>query len=237
MQKSDKVAVLGNDAIAGAILVLPHMAVSLQEVQQQMLKGIAEEGINLSLTGELQPIGGSVVAGDYVGLYNGQQMKARGIGTFSPHGGGAYIIALAASERFTLELSGAAEAVAKGMQFFKVEVSGLMQQFAGTWVSYTRDTETKMTLMPSGDYLENYEASHSGQFRNQYGDQTGYWGAARQNQGRGRWTVRGNREQGQIIITFQDGRQTTLEYRVHVEKGQTYWNEYLFNGELYSKQQ
>ncbi len=57
-----------------------------------------------------------------------------------------------------------------------------------------------------------------------------------QTRQRMRMLIRGNRERGQIIITFQDGRKTVLEYQVHVEKGQTYWNEYLFNGELYGKQ-
>lgn len=237
-QKTDKASVLGHGTIWGAILVIPHVATNLQEVQQQMLKGYAEENIYLSLISPLQPISDSVIAGDYVGIYNGQQIKARGVGTFSPFGGGAYIIALTSPEKFGQELSGTAETIAKGMQYFKVEVSpDLMQHLAGTWVNFTRDTATKMTLTSSGEYFDNFEAGHLGQFHDQQGFQTGYWGTTTQDQNKGRWTVRGNREQGQIIITFQDGRKTVLEYQVHVEKGQTYWNEYLFNGVLYGKQQ
>lgn len=235
-QVGDRATTLGHDTIAGVILVLPHMATSFQEVQQQMLKGIAEEGTYLSPISAIQPISNSAIAGDYSGIYNGQQVKARGIGTVSPYGGGAFIIALTTPEKFSKELSESAEDIAKGMQYSKVEASDLMQHFAGTWVNNTRNTETKRTLTPNGEYFENYEASYGGQFRNQYGEQTGYWGTAGQDQNRGRWTVRGNREQGQIVITFQDGRQIVVEYKVHVEKGQVYWREYWFNGELYGKQ-
>jgi hypothetical protein len=27
-----------------------------------------------------------------------------------------------------------------------------------------------------------------------------------------------------------------IQYRVHVENGETYWNEYWFNGDLYGRQ-
>ena len=38
-----------------------------------------------------------------------------------------------------------------------------------------------------------------------------------------------------IIIRHANGNEETLEYRVHVEKGETYWREYWFNGKLYNK--
>ena len=234
-QKSDRVVVLGHNTIAGAILVLPHTATSFQEVQEQMQKGLSEEEVQLSLTSSLQTIGSNAVAGDYAGIFNGQQVKAHGIGTFSPYGGGAYIIALTIPDKYSPQLSSAADAIAKGIQFFKVDVSDLVTHFSGTWVNYTKNTETKMVLAPNGEYFNNYESSYSsGEYR--YSNPTVDWGIAGQNQTRGRWTVRGNREQGVIIIKSQDGSETVIEYKVHVEKGQTYWNEYWFNGALYSKQ-
>lgn len=120
--------------------------------------------------------------------------------------------------------------------FDKTPVSDLIKHFAGTWVNYTRNTETKIILTPDGDYFEYYEASYSGQFHDQYGIQTGDWGTARQDQNRGRWTIRGDQEHGQVVITFKDGREVVVEYQVHIEKGKTYWREYWFNGELYGKQ-
>ena len=64
---------------------------------------------------------------------------------------------------------------------------------------------------------------------------TGDWAVTGQDQNKGRWTVRGTKEQGMLIITFANGTQSTYQYQVHVEKGQTYWNEYFIDGSRYSK--
>ena len=68
------------------------------------------------------------------------------------------------------------------------------------------------------------------------GGQTGSWGFAREDHAQGRWTVRGTKQQGVLLLTKRDGSQTTVRYQVHVERGQAYWREYFFDGELYSKQ-
>jgi hypothetical protein len=234
-QKETGGAILGHDRIAGMILVLPHIATSFDEVRRQMTEGLSEEGTILTLSGTLQSIGNSAVAGEYSGIYEGQNVKARGIGTFSPYGGGAYIIALTIPQRYGSELRGAAEAIAKNMQYFTVEVSGLVGHFAGRWASVTSHTLANVTLSPNGDFIYHYEAGYSGEFQNELGDQTGNWGVTGQDKTRGRWTVRGNKEQGVILITYGDGSVEQVEYRVHVEKGQIYWNEYWFDGKLYSK--
>ena len=233
-QKTNEVIILGHDTIAGVIVVLPHILSNIQQVQQQMQEGLSEEGVQLYPTGGLQP-SGNLIVGEYSGVVNNEQVKAHGIGTLSPYGSGAFIIAISTPDKYSNELSITAEAIAKKMQYFKVEVSDLMRQFAGTWTNYTTNTATKITLAPNGNYFENYEASYSGNFRDGLGNDTGNWGTASQDQGQGRWTVSGNRQQGKIVIRLKDGGENVLEYKVHEEKGQTYWNEYWFNGQLYGK--
>jgi len=225
-------AILGHDTIAGMIIVFPHLAANLQQVQQEMLEGLTEEGTQLHPTSRLQALGDNAIAGDYAGVYQGQQVKGRGLGTSSPYGGGAYIIAVTTPNMYSQQLVGAAEAIARGMEYFRVEVSDLVRHFSGTWASVTSSTLATMTLAPDGTYSSSYEASYWGQDA-----ETGYsdWDVTGQQRNQGRWTVRGNREQGAIVITYPNGNETVLEYQVHVEKGHTYWNEYLFNGKLYSK--
>ena len=235
-QKTAQGVVFGHDAIAGMIVVFPHMSTDFQTVQAQMQSGLNEEGVQLNLTGALQQLGANAVAGDYAGIYNGQQAKARGIGTLSPHGGGAYILGITTPDKYTGEIARAADAIAAGMEYSKPQTSDLMQNFAGTWVTMTRNTETRVTLAPDGGYYENYEASYSGSSSDGLGNQDMAWGAAGNNQSQGRWTAQGSREQGVITITYSNGNSTSIEYRVHVENGETYWNEYWFNGELYGRQ-
>jgi len=234
-QKTDEFILLGHDTIAGAIFVLPHMEESFEAVQMQMQRGLSEESVQLSPISGLQAFGNNAIGGEYSGVADGQQVKARGIGTFSPYGGGAYIVAMTVPDKYGPQLAGAADAIARGMQYFKVEVSELMQHFAGTWVHTTKSTLTNITLGADGSYSDTYEAGYYGDFKNGLGDSTGSWGAASNKQSAGRWTVRGNKQQGVIVIKLSDGTEKTLEYRVFVEKGQTYWNEYLFNGEHYGK--
>ena len=235
-QKTAQGIILGHDAIVGMILIFPHQMTDFQTVQAQMQSGINEAGTQLSLTGGLQQIGNNAVAGDYAGIFNGQQVKARGIGTISPHGGGAYILAVTTPDKYTGEIARAADAVASGMEYSPPQTSDLMQAFAGTWVTMTKNTQTKVTLAPDGGYYENYEASYSGSSSDQMGNQDLAWGQANQSQSQGRWAARGSREQGVITITYNNGSTTTVEYRVHVENGETYWNEYWFNGDLYGRE-
>jgi hypothetical protein len=235
-QQNAQGVVLGHDVIAGMIIVFPHMAQSLQEVQSQMQSGLAEGSTQLSPISGVEQIGDNAIGGEYAGTHNGQQVKARGIGTFSPYGGGAYIIALTTPDKYGRELAGAADAIARGMQYARVQASDRMQNFAGTWVTMTKNTQTRVTLFPDGGYSEKYEASYSGGSSDQYGNQDMAWGAARNDNTQGRWAARGTREQGVITISYSNGNTTTVEYRVHVENGETYWNEYWFNGELYGRE-
>ena len=224
-------AILGHDTIAGVILVIPHMSSNLQEVQQQMQEGLSDENMQLRPAGGLRPLGNNALAGDYEGLSQNQRVRARGIGTASPQGG-AYILAVATPEKYTRELAAAAETIAASLRYVEAQVSDAAQYFVGTWVNMTTNTQTSYTLAADGTFTGGYEASYSG---NRASDGTTGFGLARQDQERGRWTVRGTREQGVIILRYPDGRQDTVEYRVHVEKGETYWNEYWFDGKLYGR--
>lgn len=232
MKKEPSGALLGHDSIAGAILVFPHMAGSFQEVQQQMLEGLSEEESQLTLSGRIERIAENAIGGIYLGTYQGQQVKARGIGTFSPSGGGAYILGISTPERFSSELAQAADAVARSLEPARVEVSDVMQHFVGTWFSYTKNTSNEVTLFPDGTFSMNYEASYSG---NPTPGGVTDWGLARQDRSKGRWTVRGTRSSGVIILKFPNGSTEEVQYRVHEEGGQIYWNEYYFDGSLYGK--
>lgn len=230
--------ILGHNTIPGMIIVMPHMQASLQDVMSEMKAGLMEEGIQLFPAGSLEGGKNNVIAGNYQGAFNGQSVRARVTGTFSPYGGGgAYIFALALPNEFSSPLTGAADTIAKGMQYIKIDLPSLMAHFTGAWVSFTSNTESYMTLMGNGEYSDSYVSSYSGDFSDSSsGEQTGSWGIAGEDQKRGHWTVRGNKNKGTIYLTTADESKHEMYYEVHVENGQVYWNEYYFNGKLYSKQ-
>lgn len=234
-QKSTDAAILGHNTIAGMILVLPHKSENIQQMQQELNQGIQEEGNYLMLNSGLTQTSQNILTGDYTGVMDGTQVKAKGIGVLSPYGGGAYLIAVSTPDKLGNEIISAAESIARNIQFFKVDVSDLMRHFAGNWSNFTTNTSTWICFCPDGTYSEQYEAAYSGNFENNLGDVTGNWGANNQSSGQGRWTVRGTKENGQIIVKLNNGNEIVYDYKVHVEKGQTYYSEYWLNGRLYAK--
>jgi hypothetical protein len=237
-QRDSTRIVLGSNSTVGNIVIFPHAEVSFQQVQVNMQKGLSEERVQLSLISALQPLNNYAIAGDYAGVMNGQQVKARGIGTFSGRGGGAYILAVAAAAQYSPQLSAVTDSIARGLQYSQAQPQGsdLMQYFAGTWKTYTQMTETTVHLTADGRYFENYVASYGGEGRDQYGNQTMSWGSATDQKESGRWTVRGNRQQGVLTIVYNNGSQEVINYQVHIENGQTFWNEYYFGGILWGRQ-
>ena len=234
-QRTADGVVLGHNTIAGMILVLPHNAQNIQQMQQELAQGLQEDGSYLNLNGSLSQVGQNILAGDYSGMADGTQVKARGIGVLSPNGGGAYLVALSTPDKLGSELVGAAESIAKNMKFFKPEVSDLMRHFAGNWSTFTTNTSTWISLGPNGVYSDQYESAYSGNTTDGYGNVTGNWGTAGQNSGQGRWTVRGTKEAGQIIVNLNNGKEVVYNYKVHQENGRNFYSEYWFNGSLYSK--
>ena len=232
-RKTPEGAILGHNSIAGMIIILPHTSSGIDEVRQQMLKGLSEGDNSLALTGGLKSAG-NFLSGDYVGYYEGAAVKAKGFGTYSPFGGGgAYIICLSGPDKITPQLTGAGERIAGSIKYFKVDASDLMRHFAGSWSYSSGNRSDTIVLYPDGRYSNTYEASYTGRFTDGAGTELGNWGNAGGSSGKGRWTVRGNKDSGSIIVTESNGNKTVYEYRVHVENGTKYYHNYRFNGKFY----
>jgi len=233
VEKGPKGAILGHDTIPGMIWVFPHLASSFQEVQKQMQMGLDEEEVQLRLTSQLQVLGNNTTAGIFSGIYQRQEVKARGVGTCSPNGGGAYIVAMTLPQKFGSDLANAADAIAKSIQYFKTQESArtggtagavapsgsssqqLMRQMTGVYysfssagLSYSGGTERRVVLCPNGTYYSGSESSYSAG-----AGTSGAWGAAGQRGDRGTWRVQGNVNEG-ILTTFDSsGKPTEYRYR------------------------
>ena len=228
-------ALLGHDRIAGLILVVPHTLTNLPQVQAQMQLGLTEAGVSLTLDGEVKPLGAGSVAGNYRGTFNSTPVVARGIGTASANGGGAYVIAVTTPEQFGDELRQAAETLAGSVTASKPDPTDVAQQFVGRWMNIGKNSQATLNIYADGTYSSSSESTYSGQLRDADGNDTGRWGVMGQNQQRGRWTAHGAREQGVFQLVSPTGEASTVEYKVHVENGRVYWNEYYIGGKLYGR--
>lgn len=221
-------AVLGHSTIPGIILVLPHTVGSAEELQQAMQQGLEEDNVALYPSGEIKKAKGSTFSAPYAGVFQGQEVRAKGYGTLSPRGGGAYVIALSTPDAFGNELGNAADALVRSITYVTQEAGIAPSYLAGTWVTMTKSTETTLTLTADGQFSTGYVAGYSG-------TESGQWGLAREDHSSGRWTSSGSRERGTITLVYGNGKQEMIQYKVQVENGEVYWNEYWFNGELYGR--
>jgi hypothetical protein len=227
---------LGHNEIPGLILVLPHFAADMNEIRSKMQSGITDEGLQLFPTGALQTQAENILAGEFQGMFNYQQVQAHCVGTLSPYGGGgAFIIAMTTPQEYGQRLVEPADLIARSVRYTKTDVADLVAHFSGRWAHYSGSTLINVTLAPNGDYLYEDESSYSGELTDGTFE-TGAWGAVGQNRETATWTVRGNRQSGTLIISYPDGSREFVRYQVFVENGRTYWNEYLFDGVHYSKQ-
>ena len=237
-KQSATAVLLGHNTIAGMIIVMPHQSRSMQQMQQEMMQGIQDEGTSLRPSGNLVPVSNNTLSCNYTGIVNGQQVKAKGYGVLSPYGGGAYILALATPDKMSDDLSLAAKQIAVNIRYFKQAAgssSELMQFFADVWVTTTTNTSSYVYLYADGTWSNRDESYYSGNFNDGGGNVTGNWGAGGQRNSRGKWSVRGNRDQGRLITISPSGERSVYEYHVHIENGQKYYSEYYFNGTLYHR--
>jgi len=229
-QQTNENIILGHNSIAGMILVFPHQSESMQTMQAEIQEGIQENDAVLNvIQGSVKSAGNQILTAEYSGNVQGSAVKARGFGVLSPYGGGAYVLAVTTPEMMGNDLIKAAEQTVKNVTFFKSNVDkGLVELFVGRWTTTTKNTSTSFCLCEDGRFVENYESSYSG---TDAGATGGVWGNANESQSSGRWTIKGNKMEGQFIITMQNGE--TIVYNF-VRNGNRL-NELYIGNSLYSR--
>jgi hypothetical protein len=236
-QQGDGQILLGSNTVAGLISVFPHQAQNMQEMQVLMQQGIQEEGVYLSLSGDMQQTNQQQLVGSCSGYVQNEQAKGHVIGLLSPHEGGIFILAVTTPEKLGQEIIAAANSIAQHTTFQKQSAGdrGLVQHFSGEW-AWTNGYRTSwMIFFPNGSYSDQYEAAYSGNFNDELGNVTGNWGATNQEKNQGRWSIHGNKDSGVITVINPNGTQDRYEYSVFVERGQKFYREYIINGYHYSK--
>jgi hypothetical protein len=225
---------LGHDTIAGAILVFPHHLTSVAAVKAQMRKGLHEKGTSIRPTGAITSRGKRMLAVECGGTTGGHPARGHAIGTLSPHGGGAFIIALTTPAKYGAPLRKAARAVARNMRYIKTGGAKIARIFVGRWANYSGGsgggTLRNYTFRADGTFSDSRETSYN------INTPDSNIGAHGKGGKRARWKVRGGERQGRILLFFPNGNHGHIDYRVHVRRGKTYWREYFFNGRLFRKQ-
>jgi hypothetical protein len=118
-QQDSSASLLTREGVTGYILVLPNGLKDLKSFEEEMRKGLIDEGMcRLYPRGKLEKAGKNMLAGDFEGEFQTKQAKARVIGICSDiGGGGVYVLGVDAQETFSRQLAEGANAVARAMRF------------------------------------------------------------------------------------------------------------------------
>ena len=235
-QKQNDAVYLTSTSYKGFIVITRHAYNSIQEMAKEAGQGIVDESTNTRLmpVAPFQPFGKNGMVGEFSGTAQGQNARTFAVGLISPQGGGVTIMAATESASYSSDYSDFVLAIAGSLSFLPAGAQSgppaaapqgegdmsLMKYFAGEWYSYSSGstiyggagTERKMTLCPDGLYRDSSEFSASG---------AGEWGAVNAQQGWGRWTIQGDRNQGVILVTYPNGRTRQIPYRVVSKQDQT----------------
>lgn len=205
-QKDMNGAVLGHNTVPGLILLIPHELKTISKLKIQMKQGLNDDEGYLQLQGRLHAIGKNTLVGDYNGIYQMQQVKAKGFGTLSPDHGGAFVIAMSTPDSYSSQLVDAGKAIVKSIRYKKINTGNstnntkMSEYFVGKWSTYTKYSETHIYFYPDGTYVSTTSSSYGNS------DTTvgATWGMAGDNNNRGNWQVQGNMKSGRITLTAQN---------------------------------
>jgi len=190
------------------IRIYPHTYDTLTSLQR--VTRLGPRNLNISLTPQRVPkaISKDSVVVNLEGL-DGE--TARFVGTLSPYGGGVFIFAVSPSGEPWEELSNQTDAIALGMNYFRMEESGLAEFVSGM---YEDSQGNQFLLLGGGVFAKRIKGHHLTYDSNAYQESVEPEGMAAESEPFGTWTVTGNRKDGTIAVSYDDGSREFIDYLV-----------------------
>jgi len=244
LAEREGVLLLGSDTEAGLIVVRFARKTGLDQLRQQYAQGLQEDGAKLFATGaasDFRAGKNAGLAGDLTGAADdGTPLQARAIGVVSAFGDAVVVLGVTSPQMFA-GLRPRVEQVASSLAFTKPKELPTASFLAGHYWVYSGtsgySTERKLILCKDGRFSRSSESGGSGQFKNQYGDVTGTYGAVGSSGGEGRWSASGNQRSGTLVLQHPDGRTEELPYVVSEDRAdQSGWGPAVsFGGTKYQR--
>ncbi len=206
---------MGSNSIPGYILMLPHSYNSFNQLVAAAAEGFVDKSTNMHASSDIEKVGQYAVGGEFSGTFQNVPAKAYVVGVVSPNGGGFMAMCVTTTEKYSAAHKKSAIELANSVKFFKPKTdASLMQWIAGEYYSYVGSTERKLMLCLNGRYSYYSESSYGGNFTDSGGNNTGGWGAAGNDGSSGTWRIVGNKQQGTLIFTTNQGENDERGYRV-----------------------
>lgn len=218
--EKDGVVIGGHDSEAGLLVIRYLPKVTREQIVAEYQKGVQEQGLTASPTGDAKPWkagGASGLAGELSGTSNdGQTVKIRSVAVMSPYGSALIVVGLTTAERYA-NLKTRVEQLASTVVMSKPKeapAGDLAGAYAFIYVSkvgsYSR--ESYITLCKSGRFTRRGEMVGSGKVAE------GVQGNAYSgNAGGGSWKAQGDASGGTLLLQFSDGGTAEVPYKVSTD--------------------
>lgn len=128
-QESEGGYLMGSNTEPGLIFMIQHEYTSLEAIRQAADEGLVDDGVSLKRSGAFELFGKTGVGAEFSGTFNGQAAKAYLLSLLNPHGAGVTIMAATETAKFSDKYKQFAQAVAKTVQFSKIEVPAVVQEW------------------------------------------------------------------------------------------------------------
>ncbi|NOZ12582.1 MAG: hypothetical protein GXO69_02915 [Acidobacteria bacterium] len=190
----------------GLIAITANPYHTLQELQAGAGEGIMDEeaGIQLMPVSRYERIGSNGMGAVFSGRVNGQAARAYVAGLISPHPGamGVTIIAMTSVASYNGSYPRWAKEIAGSIRFSAPRAdrtlmawfSAVYWRHSGSTSSYGGISHDKTWTFCSNGRFSYYSENSA--------SVTGTYGSASSDNSQGTWTIRGNRKQGVITLTF-----------------------------------
>ena len=198
---------IGHNTKPGFILVMPHNYTSIQQIYQETIGGIQDEGIQLIPSTDLTPYGKNGLLGNFNGFIEGQAVTANAVSLVSDYGGGLSILIAVRSDLYQATYLSIVQSIANSVVFSKPKTSAITQQWK------TRLTGKKLQYLKTANGFSDkivIDLCQSGQF-GYNNNSSGMSGGtttltyAGQNQGQGTWKIVARGQQSLLILRFNNG--------------------------------
>lgn len=229
---------LGHTSVPGMLILSENTSKNVEQLRALALKGILEEGIQLTPDSEFKVTGDGRVEGFYKGLFNGSQVRVFSIGLINLLGKGMNISIVTEKEKFGDIHIKEAEKLAKSVVFFRKtdspETKTWKQRIAGKQLKYLNtitnsDSGSGSSGLSDTRIIKLFE---NGTFYFYSSSSTGYWGQG------GSDTVRSRNNNEGTYRIFSVGNRSYLELNsdgktIEFELSRSEKNDTLLNGDRF----
>ena len=237
-QMEEEYIFLGHHSIPGLIVIFENTAQTPDELRQNALEGIYDEGVNLQPQGDFTILENKVL-GYYTGSFQGANVKAFAVGLVSRVGSGFTAIVLTETEAFSSTHEEEMTKLIESVQFKAISDTYATEQWKGWLIGsqlrymYTSggsdygggysgtSEDTRINLCSDGSFL--YYSNSSSSF-----DGSGGFGYAHGNKdSNGTYIIYGNAGRTYLKLAFENGEEQ--EYSISTnDQDHTLLNDYRY---------